>query len=43
MDCMRYLWRTWDKVASLPPLKVKEGGSGMENADAKGRVLTWPT
>jgi hypothetical protein len=35
MDCMRYLWRTWDKVASLPPLQVKEGGSGIGAADTR--------
>ena len=35
MDCMRYLWRTWSKVAALPPLKVSQGGSGMENADQR--------
>src|SRR5262245_19166496 len=35
MDCMRYLWRTWDKVASLPPLKGNKGGSGLVNADSR--------
>jgi hypothetical protein len=35
MDCMRYLWRTWNIVATLPPLKGKEGGAGMKNADSR--------
>ena len=35
MDCTRYLWRTWDKVASLPPLRVQQGGSGIANADSR--------
>lgn len=35
MDCMRYLWRTWTKVATLPPVKGTGGGSGMENADSR--------
>jgi len=34
MDCMRYLWRTWAKVATLPPLSNgKHTGGGMELAD----------
>jgi len=35
MDCMRYLWRTWNKVATLPPLKNDMGGAGISNADAR--------
>lgn len=35
MDCMRYLWRTWSKIASLPPPKVQTGGSGIQNADSR--------
>jgi hypothetical protein len=33
MDDMRYLWRTWNKVATLPPLKDRTSGAGMETAD----------
>jgi hypothetical protein len=35
MDCMRYLWRTWDRVASLPQAKMKDGGAGIANADSR--------
>ena len=35
MDCMRYLWRTWDKVSSLPPLNVKSTGAGIKPADQR--------
>lgn len=35
MDCMRYLWRTWNKVATLPPLKGDRHGSGLKNADSR--------
>jgi hypothetical protein len=35
MDCMRYLWRTWDKVASLPAVKDNKGGAGMGTADQR--------
>ena len=35
MDCMRYLWRTWDQVAGLPSLKVKQGGAGIGRADKR--------
>jgi hypothetical protein len=35
MDCMRYLWRTWPRVATLPPTNVKHSGSGMQNADQR--------
>jgi hypothetical protein len=35
MDCMRYLWRTWNKVATLEPLKADRGGSGMKTADSR--------
>jgi hypothetical protein len=35
MDCMRYLWRTWDKVATMPPLNVSRGGAGMGIADQR--------
>jgi hypothetical protein len=35
MDCMRYLWRTWNKVATLPPTKTRMGGAGITNADTR--------
>jgi Terminase RNaseH-like domain len=35
MDCMRYLWRTWGQISTLPPLGVKPGGAGMINADSR--------
>jgi hypothetical protein len=33
MDCMRYLWLTWNKVATLPKPQVTNGGAGMRAAD----------
>ena len=33
MDCMRYLWLTWSKVATLPPVAGKNSGSGIQIAD----------
>jgi hypothetical protein len=35
LDCMRYLWRTWDRVATLPPLHPTQHGSGMKAADQR--------
>lgn len=35
MDCMRYLWRTWDKVATMPLLPGSRRGAGIGNADRK--------
>jgi hypothetical protein len=35
MDCMRYLWLTWGKVATLPKAGVMEGGAGMRAADSR--------
>ena len=33
MDDLRYLWLTWNKVATLPPMKPNGHGSGMGIAD----------
>lgn len=33
MDCMRYLWLTWNKVATLPKPQFTNGGAGMRAAD----------
>lgn len=35
MDCMRYLWRTWNKVGGLPSAKHKQGGAGIVAADQR--------
>jgi hypothetical protein len=33
LDCMRYLWLTWAKVATLPNAKIRPGGAGIKAAD----------
>lgn len=35
MDCMRYLWLTWSKVATLPSLVGKNTGAGIAIADRR--------
>ena len=35
MDCMRYLWRTWTRIATMPPLGAKTTGTGLINADSR--------
>jgi Terminase RNaseH-like domain len=35
MDAMRYLFRTWDKVATLPPLNDDRHGGGLASADRR--------
>lgn len=38
MDCMRYLRRTWDKIATLPTLKGNRGGGGLGIGDQRAGI-----